>query len=363
MSNSTNSPSSKKADKSARENYVSNSASSVKSTMPYMSLFSGCGGFDLGIESTGFFEAIMCVELESSYFSTLKNNQGRKFFGYNFLSRAQLINDDVFAEPVVEKIKARLPQSSWLMAAGPPCQSFSTLGNRNGISDPRGNLTLRFFELVTSLLPTFFVFENVPPLGQKAGETLRPHIFEILEKAGYFYEGQIVNMADYGCSTKRKRYIIVGSLERRIGFPNPTHSENGTLFLPPWRTSHEALDGLPDPRTSHNLSHHDVVTHTEAVKNRFESLQLGQYDRKRHRSKLDPSKPGPTLVAGGSGGYVHHIHWLSRELTSRESARLHGFPDDFVLSGSKLDVAKQIANSIPIEFGRTIGNWLHNVAS
>jgi DNA (cytosine-5)-methyltransferase 1 len=348
---------------SAGKNSSSNSASGLKSKMTYVSLFSGCGGVDLGIESTGFFDAATCVELDNSYFTTLQKNQDKDFFGSKFLSKAELINDDVFATSVIEKIRTQMSKSTWMMVAGPPCQSFSTLGNRNGETDPRGNLTLRFFDLVADLLPTFFIFENVPPLGQKPGEPVRQRIFEILKKAGYWYEEKIINMADYGCATKRKRYIIIGSFERRIGFPEPTHSEDGTLFLCPWRTSHDALDGLQDPLSCHDLSHHDVVNHTDAVRQRFEALPLGQYDRTRHRSKLDPSKPGPTLVAGGSSGYVHHIHWLSRELTSRESARLHGFPDDFFFCGSKLDVAKQIANSIPVEFGRTIGNWLHNVSS
>ena len=117
---------------------------------------------------------------------------------------------------------------------------------------------------------------------------------------------------------------------------------------------------LPNPFLQSDLTHHHPVYHTEAVKERFLSLAPGEYDRKRHRSKLDPNKPGPTLVAGASGGYCHHIHWDSRELTSRESARLHGFPDDFVFAGSKLDVAKQIANSIPIEFASNFGLQIHS---
>ena len=75
---------------------------------------------------------------------------------------------------------------------------------------------------------------------------------------------------------------------------------------------------------------------------------------------MDPERPAPTLVAGGNSGYVHHIHWDSRELTSRESASLHGFPSDFTFNGRKLDVAKQIVNSVPIQFGEFIGEFLHS---
>lgn len=329
--------------------------------IPFISLFTGCGGIDLGLEATGGFSSKLCVELETAYFDTLKGNQGQLIKGDNiFLEDARLINGDVFSEESLSAIGdlSKNFKGIWAIVAGPPCQSFSTLGNRAGDADPRGNLTLEYFKLIAKLRPPIFLFENVPPLGQKAGIAIRREIFELLQEAGYTFTAKIVNMADYGCYTKRKRFIIVGSLLRDFGFPEETHSEEETLFKPKWRRSFDALKGLPDPYKKNRVTHHDPVYHTEDVKARFEGLQHGQYDRKRHRSKLDPEKPGPTLVAGATGGYCHHIHWNSRELTSRESARLHGFHDKYQFSGTKLDVAKQIANSIPVNFGEAIGQWL-----
>lgn len=329
--------------------------------IPYISLFTGCGGIDLGLEATGGFTSKLCVELEKAYFETLQQNQGKSLIGGNvFLEDAKLINGDVFSNESLSAISeiSKSFTGLWAIVAGPPCQSFSTLGNRAGNLDPRGNLTLRFFSLLEQFRPPIFLFENVPPLGQKAGIEIRKEIFKILDDAGYTFTAKIVNMADYGCYTKRKRFIIFGSLRNDIGFPDETHLEQENLFKPKWRRSFDALKGLPDPYKRNRMTHHDPVNHTDDVKARFEGLSLGQYDRKRHRSKLDPEAPGPTLVAGATGGYCHHIHWNSRELTSRESARLHGFPDKFQFSGTKLDVAKQIANSIPVNFGVAVGSWL-----
>ena len=332
--------------------------SGLSTPVEYVSLFSGCGGLDLGLESTGLFKTKLSVELEPSYFSTLEKNKGRTILGHPFLADAEILNADVFSDQALGRIQSHVRRGCGVVA-GPPCQSFSSLGHRRGTADQRGNLTWEFFKLICDLKPPFFLFENVPPLGQKPAIGLRSKIFDLLNSKDCQFHANIVNMADYGCFTKRKRFIIFGSFDKRLEFPLETHAAEPSLFQKAWRPSKEALEDIPDPYSPNDLSNHDPVHHTEAVRQRFKALRPGEYDYKRHRSKLDPLAPGPTLVAGGNSGYVHHIHWDSRELTSRESARLHGFPDEFKFGGSKLDVAKQIANSIPIEFGQAFARALH----
>lgn len=324
-----------------------------------ISLFSGAGGFDLGLEASQVMETLLCVELENSYFQTLKINQGKEFKGVKFLEKAELINASVLDE----KTQARISEitgslGDWIMVGGPPCQSFSSIGKKEFLNDPRGELTPFFFKLVKKFRPRFFVFENVSMVGQKAGEKLRNEIFQILDSSNYHYCHSIINLADYGCYTKRKRFFIIGDRESAISFPSATHSSTDDIFLKMWKRSADALIDISDPYKENDLTHHDPIFHTENVIKRFKSLKPGEYDLKRHRSKLDPEKPAPTLVAGGNSGYVHHIHWDGRELTSRESASLHGFPSGFTFHGSKLDVAKQIVNSIPVEFGEFIGKFI-----
>jgi DNA (cytosine-5)-methyltransferase 1 len=278
--------------------------------LPVVSLFSGAGGFDLGLESSNFMETHICVEMEKSYFETLKINQGKKLLGIEFLSKSELFNSNVMSNDIQDFIKEKVNKLyDWMLVGGPPCQSFSSIGKRELLSDPRGQLTPFFFDMVLKHRPRFFIFENVPMVGQKYGENLRSEVFSKLDKYGYNYCQSVVNLADYGCFTKRKRYFIIGDRDKSIKFPRPTHSENFDIFLKKWKRSSDALLGIPDPYFENDLTHHDPIFHTQEVSDRFKSLKLGEYDRKRHRSKLDPDQPAPTLVAGGNSGYVHHIHW------------------------------------------------------
>ena len=67
-------------------------------------------------------------------------------------------------------------------------------------------------------------------------------------------------------------------------------------------------------------------------------------------------------MAGGEGGFVHHIHYAyPRELTSRECALIQGFPKDYEFKGSSLDVAKQIVNAVPIQLGQAIGEHVYSL--
>ena len=326
----------------------------------YISLFSGCGGFDLGFESTGFYECVLNVELELKYYKTLLANQGKKLpKGNKFLEHSMIRNENVLSDEVLNSIELVSKENEvWGIIAGPPCQSFSTIGKKGGLSDPRGDLSIEFFNLIARFKPSFFVFENVPPLGQNPGRKIREIIFDLLSKSGFEFEGKVVNMADYGCYTKRKRYIILGSRTEKIPFPDGTHTEFGDFYLPQWKNCRQALNGLPSPYENNDFTHHEPTKHSAEVSARFESLYPGQYDKVRHRSKLNPDKPGPTLVSGANEGHRNHIHWDSRELSSRECARLHGFPDDFVFYGTRPNVSKQIANSVPVEFGITFGNHI-----
>lgn len=329
--------------------------------LPVVSLFSGAGGFDLGLESSNCMETHICVEKEASYFQTLKINQGHIFAGTKFLSKAKLLNSCVLDEKIQSEIKKDIKAlANWVLVGGPPCQSFSSIGKKDFLTDPRGQLTPFFFDMVIKYRPRFFIFENVPMVGQKDGTDIRSKIFCDLEAANYKYCHAVINLADYGCYTKRRRYFIIGDREKSIDFPTATHSHTNDIFLKKWRKSADALLGIPDPYLENDMTHHEPIHHTKEVSDRFKSLRLGEYDRKRHRSKLDPEQPAPTLVAGGNSGYVHHIHWDGRELTSRESASIHGFPVNFNFHGSRLDVAKQIVNSVPIEFGKFIGEFLHS---
>jgi DNA (cytosine-5)-methyltransferase 1 len=171
---------------------------------------------------------------------------------------------------------------------------------------------------------------------------------------------QILKASDYGAATIRKRLIVVGIKSGPVfAFPNPSHGNPGNLFgLPQFITAGEALEGLPAPFDSPEIfpTWHQRVNHTQPVIERFAKLLPGEQDKVRKRWRLSLDQPGPSLVAGNLLGIRSHIHPTEpRELTNRESARIHAFPDNFQFFGNYAFVGKQIANSVPIPLARALG--------
>ncbi|MCI0834213.1 MAG: DNA cytosine methyltransferase, partial [Chloroflexi bacterium] len=121
-----------------------------------ISLFSGAGGLDLGLEMAGFSTRI-AVELDGDARQTLKDNQ-RRFWSSQF----PIFEDVTALDPQFILDQAGLePGEAVLVAGGPPCQSFSTAGNRQSLGDPRGSLFKNFADVIEIARPRFFVMENV----------------------------------------------------------------------------------------------------------------------------------------------------------------------------------------------------------
>jgi DNA (cytosine-5)-methyltransferase 1 len=107
---------------------------------------------------------------------------------------------------------------------------------------------------------------------------------------------------------------------------------------------------------------HFAPRHDAETTERFKLLAHGQTDHKRKRDRLYPDEPSLTLISGGeAGGTRAHIHpHEPREITPREAARLHGFPDQFSFAGNKSQIAIQVSNSVPIPVAQA---WGHHLAS
>ena len=302
-----------------------------------ISLFTGAGGLDYGFESTGRFKTMLAIEHQPEFCETLRDNQER-----GYLSDAIVIEKDVSCIDPAEACRVIAPD--WHpdgVIGGPPCQSFSTMGNRKGLRDHRGAMVFVFLDWVKALKPRFFLMENVPELASVHGGTVCKMLEEGFQSAGYTVAKDILMAADYGAATLRRRLFFVGFIDVSFSFPLPSHAPSGTLFagrtLLPYVTASEAMACLPLPGSSFpgDLNAHFCVSHTATVSRRFESLKPGSYDRIRKRARLSPNCPGPSLVAGNLNGIRSHIHPTEpRELTNRESARIQGFPDDFNFSGN-----------------------------
>jgi len=330
-----------------------------KNKFSILSLFSGAGGLDRGFENSGRFVTQACIEYEPIFAKTLEGNQVR-----GFMPDAAILNDSIRdLQPNRVKAAQFSGTSPVGIIGGPPCETFSVIGNRKGMDDLRGNLVYDFLRWVDALKPRFFLMENVPRLKTLDNGKAFNLIIKTAEKSGYTVSHSILKASDYGAPTVRKRLFIIAVIGKSaFKFPSPTHSGvPGAFGLLPCITSSQALTGLPEPGYSNpgNPQGHIKVRHITAVAERFAMLLPGQRDNIRKRNRLHPDKPSPTLVAGNLMQIRSHIHPTEpRELTNRESARLHGFPDNFIFAGNHAAMGKQIANSVPIPLAEALAREL-----
>jgi len=348
----------------------------MHSKIKVISLFSGAGGFDIGFESTKKFQTVAVVESNQVYIDTLRNNQGLKLNGKtHFLSKSKILNLDVkniSGTELLDKSGINSKKDVFVIIGGPPCQSFSVIGKRLGLRDTRGMMIFEFVRLIKECKPQYFVFENVPGMVNQWGGRVIRKLTKAFNDINYKMCSNILNAADYGAYTRRKRFIMIGTCLNNI---NPTVPIQTNVYLKskfqqkyflmsPWLKVKDILEDLPLPNTEDKcgLTHHIATNHTEAVRNRFSNLEYGQRDYIRKRTRLDPELPSLSLMAGGEGGYVYHIHYkYPRELTSRECARIQGFPDEYVFAGKPLDVAKQIVNAVPVQLSTAIAKQIYKM--
>jgi DNA (cytosine-5)-methyltransferase 1 len=136
-----------------------------KPTLKALSFFSGCMGLDLGLEKEGI-EVLLACEVDSAARKTIEMNR----------PEIALIGDirDYSAATIREKAGLNQTEEIDVIVGGPPCQSFSSAGKRQGFNDDRGNVFLTFIDLITELRPKFAVIENVRGL-LSAPLQHRPH--------------------------------------------------------------------------------------------------------------------------------------------------------------------------------------------
>ena len=321
-----------------------------------VSLFSGGGGLDLGFEKAGFHVKVM-VEKEKWACETLRSN----FPGAVVLGPPNSRGDvrELTGTDVLNAAGLKSAEVD-IVLAGPPCQPFSIAAaqrflkgdakfKRLGVKDKaRGTLTAELLRLVEEISPKAMLMENVPGLLTLDRGSTVSNVKQMLTKLGYKAEHFLVNAADYGVPQRRERlFIIAGKgLQSNPTFPETTHSPAkyiGGKAL--YRTVAQALYGLElTIGTNHVRREHRPQSLA-----RYKKLAVGQREPLGRVDRLDPSKPGKTVIAGGTrGGGRSHLHpYLARTLTVRECARLQSFPDSFQFFGSTGRQFTQVGNAVP----------------
>src|ERR1019366_10522975 len=176
-----------------------------------------------------------------------------------------------------------------LVAAGPPCQSFSILGQRGALADPRGKLALKYFDLIADIRPKAFLFENVPGLlTVNRGEDWRTLAAYATQKTGYHLHVARINAVDFGIPQIRERVILVG-LRQNVPFEFPSlPSGPGAAAIIAALAEREGV-GLPSAwalEDVEGLPNHDIREHGPKVRERYRKIQPGERDRTDHTDRI-----------------------------------------------------------------------------
>ena len=331
----------------------------------FVSLFTGGGGLDLGLEAAGF-DCVFASDIDYHSCKSLEANKVEAARRQKpFLKNANIIEKDVLDLSASEILSATgLAKGELdLLAGGPPCQAFSVFGKRKGRQDPRGLLAYQYKRLLSELAPKSFVFENVYGMLTIEGGQLFEDIKRELSnpEGGLNYELSVfrLNASDFGVPQFRDRVFIIGSRSGKIVSDIPKiFSEPGQLFAEqlPWRTVGMALTGLPSIG-SDGWHNHIGRKHSQRIKDRYASMNFGERDSKTRINKLNPEKPSFAIIVGSdAGGGKGHIHpFEAREVTPRESARIQTFPDWWWFSGTSRHPIRQVGNAVPSLLGYAVG--------
>lgn len=346
-----------------------------KNKLKVISLFSGAGGLDYGLEAAGF-ETSVCIEMEKNCCNTLRANR-------HWPVLEGKIED--FSTKEILKTAGLKVREAALLVGGPPCQPFSKSGYwRTGdslrLDDPRANTLEEYMRVLEESLPKAFILENVYGLAYKGKDEglifLQERLNDInrRKKTKYSFIPKVLNAAQYGVPQVRERVFIIGARDgREFIFPEPKlvpsdFSNAQELFqFESYRCTWDAIGDL-DSESEDSFpskvggSWGDLLPSIPEGKNYLWHTNRGGGKelfgwRTRYWSfllKLSKELPSWTIQAQ-PGTAIGPFHWKNRRLTMREMARLQTFPEDVIVLGGTSNIQRQIGNAVPSLLAEILG--------
>jgi len=333
-----------------------------------ISLFSGCGGLDLGLSYAGI-ETALALDADALCAESYRRN----FPNVPFINeRIGVLKQNAFVEV------ARKFGSIDLVVGGPPCPPFSKSRfyrkeKPRGLDDPSAFETVTgFLNVVRWVRPRAFLLENVKGLSYGVHRLALEMILSRTKRLGYDVQCKVLNAADYGVPQMRERCIIVGTLDSAFEFPNPSHSKNGDGGLEKWMPVGSVLSDLDTRANARDEGHfaggkhHNLLCQVPPGDNYlFFTKERGHPRpkfiwRSRYWSfllKLSPDLPSWTIQARRSNN-MGPLHWRNRILRISEVKRIQTFPDNFELAGTVEQQWRQLGNAVPPLLARRIGDEL-----
>jgi DNA (cytosine-5)-methyltransferase 1 len=318
--------------------------------MDVVSLFSGCGGLDLGFHQAGF-NIIWANEYDKSIWNTYELNHP----------------DTKLDKRDIRNIKYTDIPDCVGIVGGPPCQSWSEAGAGRGINDSRGQLFYEYIRILKDKKPLFFLAENVSGILADKHIQAFTNILNLFKDTGYEVTYKLLNAQNFDVPQDRKRVIIIGYRENMGGCFDFPKGSNKTFTL---RDAIYDLSQIePVKVNSDSFNKNSIVPNHEYLDSSFSSIYMS---RNRVRSWNEPSF---TIQAGGRHAPIHpqarKMIWLEkdkwmfdpkspkpyRRLSVRECARIQTFPDDFIFKYSNIaDGYKMVGNAVPVNFARLLAS-------
>ena len=340
-----------------------------------LSFFSGAMGLDIGMENGGISALLACESNKYCRMTIAKNCPDMALIG-------DINNYD--ADEILKMAKVPPGRKVDVIFGGPPCQAFSTAGARRALDDERGNVFLRYIDIVQQIKPTYVVIENVrgllsaPYPYKDVTEPVKGGalciILDRLEAAGYKVSFELYNAANFGAPQVRERVVIIGKLGgEKVPYLSPTHSEDKTFGLKPWVTLGDALLGESEKEQHHidfpenRLKFYRMLKEGQCWKDLPKEVQVEAMGKKLNLGggktgfyrRLDRNKPSPTLVTNPTMPATDLCHPIKdRPLSVEEYASIQEFPKDWVICGPILEQYRQIGNAVPIKLGEAIAKTI-----
>lgn len=317
-----------------------------------VSLFSGCGGLDLGFKKAGY-HTIFATDNWNVACETLRANK---------------MADEVVCEDVRKLDFKHFKGKADVIIGGPPCPPYSQtrhylVNKENGFQDKKAGFAVpEYFRAIEEIQPKAFMFENVDGFMFKTHEEAMSFVKERSEQLGYNITYRVVNAANYGVPQTRKRFICVG-LKKELGtfsFPEETHSEEGLNGKRLWVTCREAI-GDYDNITEEEKKQRPGSKDYELFKlippgdNYLYFTEKRGYPNPKFKwksrywtflLKLSPDRPSWTIQASQSNNQGP-FHWQNRFLRIEEIKRIQTLDDDYILTGDTKDQWRQVGNAVP----------------
>lgn len=319
-----------------------------------LALFAGAGGLHLGFRQAGY-DTILATDYEPTAAATFSANLPETAFHLGDIRH--------LTQSLVTELTGGQPVD--VVAGGPPCQGFSTIGDQIQ-GDPRNSLFEAFARVVRWTSPRFVLVENTSYLRSQYAGAYEREIRAQLEALGYAVSVTVLNAADFGVPQIRKR-VFFGATRLAAPFlwPQPTHGP-GSPSAMPYRTVGDAIMDIAKPEAWPSLLNHAPLRHSERVLARYRLIpeggrmpppqELPESIRRRNfgntYKRLDRQRPALTLVPGHNAFPVHPVE--DRSLTPREAARLQGFPDEYVFAGNRAEQCQLVGNAVPVPLARAI---------